>query len=599
MKVFRWLRRGVVIAGLGVAGSALVVTTRHLLETPQPLESVLSGDESIDREHGGELYYNVAGPEDASAIVLLHDFFPGASNFSFRHVFSQLARDYRVYAPDWLGFGMSEHPAVAYTGEFYATILNGFLRDTVQRPAVVVATGRAANIAVRAASDAPELFERLVLVAPEIFAGVLPQPSLGHVAVRAAQRVSLGIVPYAVVSLRPLLRMLAQRRSARAGEAVASDAEVEHLYACAHQFGGQHATLATMMGELDLAIPNAFALLEPPVLVVGGGQDSKHTSADLEDFVVLNPTARLSIIESAGADVFQDAPEDFVRELHGWLDAPVSRRAADVEMRVQGEPLDMGPAPEAIAPERETAGTMSYATDESAATVELIEPEMAAEPAAPAGVELVSGSAEAEVTAEPEASGYAVTEEVMPGTAADIVPGVTDSGLEGLATEAPGVAEGTSPPPEEATSVEMLPEAGEAAPESADERQARAGAEPPIAPATSITESSIEPEERQIAGEVDEEHERQAKTARGRSRSKPKESEQSTPREEEPPLHLPEEPPASAQQEMRRGTRGESAHRAPQSKRGTSKSSRSTTSRSHNHSGHSSQRRSSRRKEDK
>ena len=52
---------------------------------------------------------------------------------------------------------MSEHPALAYTGEFYATILTGFLRDVVGGPAVVVASGGAANVAARAASNNPAL----------------------------------------------------------------------------------------------------------------------------------------------------------------------------------------------------------------------------------------------------------------------------------------------------------------------------------------------------------------------------------------------------------------------------------------------------------
>src|SRR5690242_4449248 len=150
MGMFRVLRRGATVVALGTAAGAVVVTARHLLETPQPLESLLPGEERIDRDHGGDIYYNVAGPEDAPPLVLLHDFYPGASNFEFRRVFGPLAERYRVYAPDWLGYGMSEHPNVAYTGEFYAGVLTGYLRDVITRPAAVLAHGRAANIAVRA-----------------------------------------------------------------------------------------------------------------------------------------------------------------------------------------------------------------------------------------------------------------------------------------------------------------------------------------------------------------------------------------------------------------------------------------------------------------
>ncbi len=141
MRPIRWLRRGMVLVSLGAAGGALIVTARHILETPQPLQSVLPGEGRIDRKHGGDIYYNVAGDESADPIVLLHDFYLGASNYEYRHLFPRLAPTWRVYAPDWLGFGMSEHPPLAYTGEFYANMLLGFLRDVVKRPAVVLAHG--------------------------------------------------------------------------------------------------------------------------------------------------------------------------------------------------------------------------------------------------------------------------------------------------------------------------------------------------------------------------------------------------------------------------------------------------------------------------
>ena len=177
--IARGARRGIALVGLGLAGGAVVVTARHTLLTPQPLRSGLPGEGRVDRKHGGDVYYAVAGPADGRPLVLLHDFYPGASNYEFRAVYNRLAETYRVYAPDWLGFGMSERPPLTLTGEFYAAMLVGFLRDVVGAPAVVVARGRAANIAARAAADAPELFDRLALVGPDLEAGERLDPDGG------------------------------------------------------------------------------------------------------------------------------------------------------------------------------------------------------------------------------------------------------------------------------------------------------------------------------------------------------------------------------------------------------------------------------------
>ena len=443
MGMFRVLRRGVTVVALGAAAGAVVVTARHLLETPQPLESLLPGEERIDRDHGGDIYYNVAGRQDAPPLLLLHDFYPGASNFEFQRVFGPLAERYHVYAPDWLGYGMSEHPNIAYTGEFYAGVLTGYLRDVIARPATVLAHGRAANIAVRAAADTPALFERLILVSPYAEADVALEPTLGQVAMRAAQRTALGLVPYALLATRPVLRWLSNGRGAEVGAGAGSHENVDHLYASAHQFGGQYALLPMLTGELDLPVRNAFQLLEPPVLIISGERDPRRTREAMEDLAVLNPRADLDVIPGAGAAVFEDQPETFVGAVQQWLSAPAGRNLLDESALLP--PLD----------------TLAAASEPTEPTV-----------------------------GEP---GY-------------VVPGVSDMGLDGLAAVTTSITSsgtmGADAPllgpeaevgggivnPQDETSAAALPEAGEAAPEEPAERAAREGVSPPLEPADNIAE---------------------------------------------------------------------------------------------------------------
>jgi pimeloyl-ACP methyl ester carboxylesterase len=239
---------------------------------------------------------------------------------------------------------MSEHPSLAYTGEFYANMLIGFLRDVVGRPAVVLGHGRAANIAVRAAADAPDLFTRLVLIAPDVEAGVELEPKPSQLLSRATQRVSLGLVPYAFLSTKPLLRRLAQRRSALSGETSAGEDTVQHLYASAHQFGGQHALLALMTGELDLPIQNVFPLLQPPVLLISGDEDPERPVEVMEDLAILNPHADLDVLTSAGEAAFEDQPAMFTEALLDWLATAPGRQRPQVEEEQPTEYLEVYPA---------------------------------------------------------------------------------------------------------------------------------------------------------------------------------------------------------------------------------------------------------------
>ena len=58
---------------------------------------------------GQRLFYRDAGPPGAPVVVLLHGF--PASSFMFRNLIPVLADQYRVIAPDYLGFGFSDAPS--------------------------------------------------------------------------------------------------------------------------------------------------------------------------------------------------------------------------------------------------------------------------------------------------------------------------------------------------------------------------------------------------------------------------------------------------------------------------------------------------------
>ncbi len=445
MGMFRVLRRGATVVALGAAAGAVGVTARHLLETPQPLESLLPGEERIDRDHGGDIYYNVAGRQDAPPLVLLHDFYPGASNFEFRRVFGALAERYRVYAPDWLGYGMSEHPNVAYTGEFYAGVLTGYLRDVIARPATVLAHGRAANVAVRAASDTPALFERLILVSPYAEADVALEPTLGQVAARAVQRTALGLVPYALLATKPALRWLSNGRGAEVGAGAGSRENVAHLYASAHQFGGQYALLPVLTGELDLPVRNAFQLLEPPVLIISGERDPRRAREAMEDLAVLNPRADLDVIPGAGEAVFEDRPDAFMGAIQQWLRAPTGRNLLDESALLPS--LDTPEPSEPAEPTEPVVGEPGYVVP---------------------GVSDMGLDGPAAVTTSATSSGTMGAEAPLLGPAAEMGGGIVNPQDESIAA--------------------ALPEAGEAAPDEPADRAARAGVSPPLEPADNIAE---------------------------------------------------------------------------------------------------------------
>src|SRR2546426_8761685 len=104
----------IVFGLLGMISIAALVAVRHMLETPQQLESTLPGEARIYRWKDGHIYYKVLGPTDAPSLVLLHAPGIGASAYEMRKVAGTLAQQYRVYVPDLLGFGLPDRPQIEY-----------------------------------------------------------------------------------------------------------------------------------------------------------------------------------------------------------------------------------------------------------------------------------------------------------------------------------------------------------------------------------------------------------------------------------------------------------------------------------------------------
>jgi pimeloyl-ACP methyl ester carboxylesterase len=59
---------------------------------------------------GHRVFHREAGHRDAATVLLLHG--APASSHMFRHLIPLLADRYHVIAPDYLGFGLSDSPAV-------------------------------------------------------------------------------------------------------------------------------------------------------------------------------------------------------------------------------------------------------------------------------------------------------------------------------------------------------------------------------------------------------------------------------------------------------------------------------------------------------
>ena len=162
------LRGKLLTVGLVAGGAlgALAVTNKIFEARAGVLDTALPGEEGRFAWKYGDVFYKVKGNRDARPLLFIHGFGPGMSSDEWRKNFETLAEQFRVYAIDLLGYGMSDRPVIDYTAETYVDLIGDFIREVIDKPTLVVAHGLACAYVIAGAYRRPQLFERLVLVTP-------------------------------------------------------------------------------------------------------------------------------------------------------------------------------------------------------------------------------------------------------------------------------------------------------------------------------------------------------------------------------------------------------------------------------------------------
>jgi pimeloyl-ACP methyl ester carboxylesterase len=150
------------------------LTVRGNLSLALQLDGLFPGDPADDSRTytrsvvaaGVKTFYLESGPADAPPIVLVHGL--SATNASMLPLIPALSRDFHVLAPDLPGHGGTSTRHGAYRAEFLGRWLAAFLRETCDRPAVLVGNSLGGRTALQAALDAPEQVRGVALLCPAV-----------------------------------------------------------------------------------------------------------------------------------------------------------------------------------------------------------------------------------------------------------------------------------------------------------------------------------------------------------------------------------------------------------------------------------------------
>lgn len=252
-------------------------------------------------------------------LVLLHSFGPGHDSEEWKPASELLARSFRVYAPDLLGWGRSDKPAITYDGVLYIQLLEDFLRRVVAERCVLVAAGLPATYAVQVAVDHPELVSHLGLVVPSGIQGHRDEPDIKDAWIHRLLRFPVvGRSSLNLFTSRPALGQYLRNEVFQSPEKVDAS-RLDHYYRSSHQPGAHAPLAAYLSGYLNHSIAEAVSRLKTP-LWLAWGRHAKNPPIESADLWLHHvPSAELDVFEDCGNYPHLEAASRFSQHLESFL----------------------------------------------------------------------------------------------------------------------------------------------------------------------------------------------------------------------------------------------------------------------------------------
>ncbi|MGL5033295.1 MAG: alpha/beta fold hydrolase [Microcystaceae cyanobacterium] len=238
---------------------------------------------------------------DRPTLVFLHGFGGGSSAYEWSKVYPAFAKDYRVLAPDLIGWGRSDHPERGYTPQDYITTILEFIEKTCSQPPIVIASSLTAAITIRAAIAQPASFQSLIVVAPtglsdfgedyrrNLFAQIVGLPVLDKIIYSTAIANSSGIANF-----------LGNRQFARSNRIFPEIIEAYLQSATVPK--AEYAALSFIRGDLCFDLAQYLPQLTTPTSIIWGKEAAFTGSEVGKRLAALNPEfiKTFTVIEDVG-----------------------------------------------------------------------------------------------------------------------------------------------------------------------------------------------------------------------------------------------------------------------------------------------------------
>ncbi|QYX31781.1 alpha/beta fold hydrolase [Sphaerospermopsis torques-reginae] len=286
------------------------------------------GQKLIKTSLGNMVYYTQIGEpwqfyevEKLPPLLFLHNFGGGASACEWSKVYPAFANEYRILAPDLIGWGESDHPVKDYQIQDYLTTISEFIHQTCNQPVTVVASSLTAAFIIRLAISQPEIFKALYLVSPSGFddfgQGAGRRLPLSVINTPFLDNLIYGLGAENEVAVNNFLQSFLFAKSERLTQEI-----VEAYLTSAQKPNAKYSALAFLKGDLYFDLSLYIQQLQVPT-VFFWGEEAQFTNINLgRRLASLNKGAirDFQAIADTGILPHLEIPGVFVGLLYKYLD---------------------------------------------------------------------------------------------------------------------------------------------------------------------------------------------------------------------------------------------------------------------------------------
>ena len=153
-----------IIVTAAFVGTALHVANEYIIKNATAKDLLKKDDGNYYSFKYGNVFYKVSG--EGKPVLLIHDIHETSSGMEWYYLEKKLSKNHKVYTIDLLGCGRSDKPKLSYNSFLYVQLITDFIKDIIQEPTDVIATGKSVSPVIMSAKLREESIDRIMLINP-------------------------------------------------------------------------------------------------------------------------------------------------------------------------------------------------------------------------------------------------------------------------------------------------------------------------------------------------------------------------------------------------------------------------------------------------